>query len=133
RCALAAHDGARLLRPAGRRPGAAGAPGGALRSQLAGDRSKGGGMTPHDDAPAVGRENERLERMLEAARAMKEWPLLGIRERRMAAGMSLRELAAAVGISSVEMGEYERGVRLPTMSTAAAISRAISAASPSGT
>src|SRR5690606_30907798 len=51
-------DGTGSLRPAGRCPGAAGAPGGALRSQLAGDRSKGGGMMSEHDVPA-GRDELR--------------------------------------------------------------------------
>src|SRR5690606_33036389 len=55
-----------------------------------------------------------------------------IRDRRTAAGMSLRELAAAVGIGNVEMGEIERGMRLPDANTATAIRNAIDAASGSG-
>lgn len=39
--------------------------------------------------------------------------------------MSLRALAAAVGISNVELGEIERGVRLPDANTASAILAAI--------
>jgi Helix-turn-helix domain len=36
-----------------------------------------------------------------------------VRERRVAAGLSLREVAEAVGISHVFLGEVERGVRGP--------------------
>lgn len=50
-----------------------------------------------------------------------------IRNRRTAAGMSLRELAAAVGISNVEMGEIERGIRRPDANTVTAIRNAIEA------
>jgi len=37
-----------------------------------------------------------------------------IRERRLAAGLSLRCLAGATGMSTVELGEVERGQAIPS-------------------
>jgi transcriptional regulator with XRE-family HTH domain len=48
-----------------------------------------------------------------------------IRQTRMAAGVTLRQLAARVGMSHTYLGKVERGLRGLTMETADAIARAL--------